>query len=565
MRSSIAICFAGSGGAGAITAGSTFLQAAARAGYYGLMTKLSGAQVRGGEAAALVEIGVEPLDAQPDRFDVLIALDWDNVGKFAPEVPMDSASIVLADPAAGKPAEAIVATGARLVDFPLAQLASDVKGRGNMIALGAAAALAGIDSGAVEQSIRDLIGAKGEAAIAASLAAVAAGAEAAQSIDSDIRLRPGHPGLRWFGSGNEAIGLGALRGGVRFVAAYPITPATEITEWLAPRMGAVGGRAMLAEDEIAAINMAVGASFGGVPSMTVTSGPGLSLKVETIGLAISAEIPLVIVDVMRVGPSTGIPTKSDQGDLDLALTGTHGDAPRIVLAPMSIADCALTTERAVHLAEALQTPVFVLSDQSLGQTQTIIDEPTRRAEPMTRAMESDKSGADFRRYQPTADNVSPMPAPGVEGRQWVAEGLSHDEFGHPSNAARFHVAGLNKRRDKLENHDYGDIWGEVTGEGETVIVAFGSSVGPVKEAARRLREQDVAIKVVGLRLLAPIPKKQIADAIEGARRVIVVEQNHTGQLYRHLLGAKALPAEAESLARPGPAPFRPGEIAAHIA
>ena len=546
MRSSIAICFAGSGGAGAITAGSTFLQAAARAGYYGLMTKLSGAQVRGGEAAALVEIGVEPLDAQPDRFDVLIALDWDNVGKFAPELPMDSASIVLADPAAGKPADAIVATGARLVDFPLAKLAADVKGRGNMVALGAAAALAGLDSAAVEQSIHDLIGGKGDAAIAASLAAVAVGAEAARDIGSDIKLQPGHPGRRWFGSGNEAIGLGALRGGVRFVAAYPITPATEITEWLAPRMKAVG------------------ASFGGTPSLTVTSGPGLSLKVETIGLAISAEIPLVIVDVMRVGPSTGIPTKSDQGDLDLALTGTHGDAPRIVLAPMSIADCALTTERAVHLAESLQTPVFVLSDQSLGQTQTIIDEPTRRAEPMARAMQSEKSGADFRRYQPTADNVSPMPAPGVEGRQWVAEGLSHDEFGHPSNAARFHVAGLDKRRDKLENHDYGDIWGEATGEGETVVIAFGSSVGPVKEAARRLREQGVAIKVVGLRLIAPIPKNEIAEAIAGARRVIVVEQNHTGQLYRHLLGAKALPAEAESLARPGPAPFRPGEIAAHI-
>ncbi|MEI2736958.1 MAG: 2-oxoacid:acceptor oxidoreductase subunit alpha [Rhodoblastus sp.] len=564
MRDSISIVFAGSGGAGAITAGSMFLQAAARAGYYGLMTKLSGAQVRGGEAAALVEIGVAPLDAQPDRYDVLVALDWDNVGKFAPELPMDAASLVLADPAAGKPADAIVATGARLVEFPLSKLAADVKGRGNMVALGAAVALAGIGSGAVEQSIRALIGGKGEAAIAASLAAVAAGAEAARTIESDIALKPGHPGRRWFGSGNEAIGLGALRGGVRFVAAYPITPATEITEWLAPRMKAVGGRAMLAEDEIAAINMAVGASFGGAPSLTVTSGPGLSLKVETIGLAISAEIPLVIVDVMRVGPSTGIPTKSDQGDLDLALYGTHGDAPRIVLAPMSISDCALTAERAVHLAEALQTPVFVLSDQSLGQTQTIIDEPTQRAAPMTRVMDSDRTGADFRRYQPTPDHVSPMPAPGAEGRQWVAEGLSHDEFGHPSNAARFHVAGLNKRRDKIEGFDYGDMWGEVSGEGDTVVIAFGSSVGPVKEAARRLRESGVAIRVVGLRLLAPIPKKQIADAIVGARRVIVVEQNHTGQLYRHLLGAKALPPEAESLARPGPAPFRPGEIAAHI-
>lgn len=566
MRNSIAIVFAGSGGAGAITAGSTFLQAAARDGYYGLMTKLSGAQVRGGEAAALVEIGVAPLDAQPDRFDVLVALDWANVGKFAPEIPMDENSLVLADPAAGAPAQAIVATGARFVEFPFAKLAGEIAGgRVNMVALGAATQLAGLSPEAVEQSIRALIGAKGEAAVAASLAAVEAGAAAAAPIAGEIVLKAGAPGRRWFGSGNEAIGLGVLRGGVRFVAAYPITPATEITEWLAPRMHAVGGRAMLAEDEIAAINMAVGASFGGTPSMTVTSGPGLSLKVETIGLAISAEIPLVIVDVMRVGPSTGIPTKSDQGDLDLALYGTHGDAPRIVLAPMSISDCALTAERAVHLAEGLQTPVFVLSDQSFGQTQTVIDEPVARAEPMRRKVETDATGATFHRYQPTPDNVSPMPAPGAEGLQWVAEGLSHDEFGHPSNQAKFHLAGLEKRRAKLENFDYGDIWGEVSGEGETAIVAFGSSVGPVREAARRLKERGVAVKVVGLRLLAPIPKKEIAAALEGVRRVIVVEQNHTGQLYRHLLGAKAVPPEAESLARPGPAPIRPGDIAAHFA
>ncbi len=566
MRDSIAIVFAGSGGAGAITAGGMFLQAAARGGYYGLMTKLSGAQVRGGEAAALVEVGVAPLEAQPDRFDVLIALDWDNVGKFAPEIPLNADSLVLADPAAGKPADAIVATGARIVEFPLAKLAAAVPGgRVNMVGLGAAAALAGLDRTALEQSIRQLIGGKGEAAVNASLAAAAAGAETAAPLVGEGRLQPGRPGRRWFGSGNEAIGLGALRGGVRFVAAYPITPATEITEWLAPRMRAVGGRSMLAEDEIAAINMAVGASFGGARSMTVTSGPGLSLKVETIGLAIAAEIPLVIVDVMRVGPSTGIPTKSDQGDLDIAIYGTHGDAPRLVLAPLSISDCALTAERAVHLAEALQTPVFVLSDQSLGQTQTVIDEPTARAEPMARKIETQAAGADFRRYQPTSDDVSPMPAPGVEGRQWVADGLSHDQFGHPSNQAKFHVAGLEKRLAKLEHFDFGDMWGEVTGEGDTAIVAFGSSVGPVKEAARRLRERGVGVRVIGLRLISPIPKKQIAAAIEGAKRVIVVEQNHSGQLYRHLLGAKAVPPATESMARPGPAPIRPGDIAAYFA
>ncbi len=565
MRTSFAIVFAGSGGAGAITAGSSFLQAAAREGYYGLMTKLSGAQVRGGEAAALVEIGVSPTEAQPDVFDVLIALDWDNVGKFAPEIPLNANSLVLADPAAGAPAPAIVATGARIVEIPLSKIAASVEGgRVNMVALGAGAALAGLPMGSVDAALAGMLASKGEKAVAASLAAARAGATETAVLGA-APLAPARKGARWFCSGNEAVGLGALRGGVRFVAAYPITPATEITEWLAPRMAAVGGRAMLAEDEIAAINMALGASYGGLPSMTVTSGPGLALKVETIGLAAMAELPLVIVNVMRVGPSTGIPTKSDQGDLDLVLHGTHGDAPRIVLAPLSIADCAPTTERAVHLAEALQTPVFVLSDQSFGQTETVIDPPARRPAPLKRKAESSATGADFHRYVATPDNVSPMPAPGAPGQQWVADGLSHDDYGHPSNAAKFHVAGLDKRRAKLRDFDYGETWGEIHGEGEVAVVAFGSTVGPVKEAARRLGESGMKVKVVALRLLAPAPTQAIAAALKDAQRVIVVEQNHSGQLYRHLLAEKALPAHAESLARPGPLPFRPGEIATYLA
>ena len=569
MRASFAIVFAGSGGAGAVTAGSAFLRAAARSGYYGLMTKLSGAQVRGGEAAALVRIGVAPMEGQPDRFDAMIALDWENVGKFAPEVPLDRDSLVLADPAAGPPAAAIAARGARIVAFPLAALAHAVAGgRVNMVALGAAAAIVGLER-AIGPVLATMLAGKGAAAVAASATSAATGAAAARDLGLVSALAPPVEGPRWIGSGNEAIGLGALRGGVRFVAAYPITPATEITEWLAPRMAAVGGRAMLAEDEIAAINMALGASFGGAPSMTVTSGPGLALKVETIGLAAMAELPLLIVDVMRVGPSTGAPTKSDQGDLDLALHGAHGDAPRIVLAPMSIADCAPTTERAVHLAEALQTPVFVLSDQALGQTETAIDPPSDRPQPLLRKTDSAQTGAAFQRYAPSPDHVSPMPAPGAPGQQWVADGLSHDAYGHPTNAARLHVAGLDKRRAKIADFDYDTAWphtwGAVYGAGETALVCFGSTVGPAKEAARRLATRGVNVRVVALRLLAPPPVARLAKALAGADRVVVAEQNHSGQLYRHLLGAKALPPHAESLARPGPAPFRPRDIIAYLA
>ena len=180
---------------------------------------------------------------------------------------------------------------------------------------------------------------------------------------------------RWLLSGNEATALGAIRGGIRFAAAYPITPATEILEWLAPNLTKVGGTLLQAEDELAAINMIIGASYGGTPALTATSGPGLSLMIEALGLATAAEIPVVVIDVMRGGPSTGIPTKSEQADLNIAIYGMHGDAPHLVLAPQSVGDCVFTTQWATYLAEALQAPAIVLSDQFMGQSRAAIERP----------------------------------------------------------------------------------------------------------------------------------------------------------------------------------------------
>ena len=176
-------------------------------------------------------------------------------------------------------------------------------------------------------------------------------------------------------TGNQAAALGALRGGVRFAAVYPITPATDLSEWMAPRLQKLGGQLIQAEDEIASMNMVLGASFGGIPSMTITSGPGLALMTETLGLAVAAEVPAVVVNVMRGGPSTGIPTKSEQSDLNIALYGLHGDAPHLVLASQSVADCLTTTQWAVQLSEALQCPAIVLSDQFMGQALTICERP----------------------------------------------------------------------------------------------------------------------------------------------------------------------------------------------
>ncbi|HEX6362376.1 MAG TPA: 2-oxoacid:acceptor oxidoreductase family protein, partial [Albitalea sp.] len=334
----MSVALAGSGGSGVMTAGTMLLDAAARAGLYGLFVRSSGPQIRGGEAAALMRLARRPMDALDDGFDLLLAMDWQNVNRFADEIPLHAKSLILSDADEGEAPEVFARSGARCVTLPLKKMAKAIPGSWvNMIALGLAGGLSGLPLEALEQALR-ASWKRAEDGLKANLAALHKGFEAAAGIESSARLPEGEASTarRWQISGNEAAGYGALRGGVRFVAAYPITPATELLEWMAPALTKVGGSLLQAEDELASINMIVGASYGGVPSLTATAGPGLALMAEAIGLAVSAEVPIVVVDVMRTGPSTGIATKSEQADLNIALYGMHGDAPHIVVAPNSL-------------------------------------------------------------------------------------------------------------------------------------------------------------------------------------------------------------------------------------
>nr|HET7859682.1 2-oxoacid:acceptor oxidoreductase subunit alpha [Caldimonas sp.] len=561
---SVSVALAGSGGSGIMTAGTMLLDAAARAGFYGLMVRSSGPQIRGGEAAALLRIAAHPVDALDDAFDLLVAMDWANVARFADEIPLAPGGVVVGDGDEGEPPAVFLAGGARAFPVALKKMAKAVPGAwANMITLGLAGALAGLPVSALEAALhaswkRDADG------LAANLAALRAGFDAAAGIDFEPRLpalaAPAAPAARWLISGNESAGLGAIRGGVRFVAAYPITPATELLEWMAPALARVGGALLQAEDELASINMAIGASYGGVPSLTATAGPGLSLMTEAIGLAVSAEVPVVVVDVMRGGPSTGIPAKSEQSDVSFAVSGLHGDAPRLVLAPTSIADCAATTQWAVHLAETLQAPAIVLSDQFLGQSRAIIDRPADvgfRAARLTVAADT----PDYKRYRDTPSGVSPMAIPGTRGVVYTADGLEHSEAGLPSSQARDHRLQLAKRERKLAAHDYGSRWADVEGRGDAAVITFGSVTGAVREAIARLAAHDVALRLVALRLLAPALPDALAAALAGVRRVIVVEQNHGAQLLHWLRAMHDLPGKPASFHRPGPLPLRPGELA----
>jgi 2-oxoglutarate ferredoxin oxidoreductase subunit alpha len=559
------IAIAGSGGAGVMTAGTLLLDAAARAGLYGLMVRTSGPQIRGGEAAALLRLGPEPVATLDDQFDLLLAIDWLNLNRFADEIPLGPGSLLVGDSDAGEPPALLLASGARLVTLALKKTAKAAGGGWvNMLVLGFAGALAGLPAAALEAVLR-ASWTRSADALAANLGALARGVALAAEIDgpkpAPLALPAGAPAGRWLLSGNEAAGCGAIRAGVRFVAAYPITPATEMLEWMAPALARVGGTLLQAEDELASVNMIIGASYGGVPSLTATAGPGLALMAEGIGLAVASETPIVVVDVMRGGPSTGIPAKSEQSDLSFAVDGLHGDAPRLVLAPTSIADCLATTEWAVQLAEALQSPAIVLSDQFMGQSRAVIDRPTPAAGPAQRVTAA-AGTPEYKRYLDTPSGVSPMAVPGTPGTVYTADGLEHTERGIPSSQAADHRKQLAKRERKLALHEYGARWADVEGgDAEFAVLTFGSTTGAVREALARAAARGTAVKLIALRLLAPLQLGALEQALAGVRQVLVVEQNHGGQLLRYLRGRADLPGRPAGLHRPGPLPLRPGELA----
>jgi 2-oxoglutarate ferredoxin oxidoreductase subunit alpha len=553
----LAVAITGSGGSGAVTTGLILLSAVARAGYYGLMARSAGPQIRGGESAAMVRFAPHPVRCMGDRFDLLVGLDWRNVTRFVDEIPLDGESVVLADPAVGPVPPELLETGAQLRQVPFKEQAAGIEGGNiNMTALGALGAGLGLPLEALEAGALATLRRKGAKVVDAAVACVRAG-YAAGPIG--YHTPPPQPAARWNISGNEASALGAVRGGVRFVAAYPITPASEMLEWLAPHLERLGGSLLQAEDELASVNMIIGSSFGGVPALTATSGPGLSLMMEGLGLAVASETPIVVANVMRGGPSTGIPTKSEQSDLDIALYGLHGDAPHLVLAALDVGDCVFTFQWAVRLAEHLQTVAIVLTDQSIGQSRAIADPPRAFDGDLPRLVAA-PADEPYQRYALTGDGVSPMAIPGTAGRMYTADGLEHNPHGTPSSMARDHLAQLDKRRRKLADFDYGDDWAEFQGTGAVCLLTWGSSSGAVTEAAERLTAAGTPTRVVALRLIAPLRHEALRSALVGAERILVVEQNQGGQLFRYLHAEQVLPPHARSYARPGPLPLRPGEI-----
>jgi 2-oxoglutarate ferredoxin oxidoreductase subunit alpha len=331
-------------------------------------------------------------------------------------------------------------------------------------------------------------------------------------------------------TGNEALAYGLIAAGIRFGAAYPITPWSEVMELLRRELPKYGGTFVQCEDEIASVCTAIGAGWAGRVAVTGSSGPGVALKTEAIGWAVMAEVPLIVCDIQRGGPSTGMPTNVEQSDLNMACFGGHGDAPRVVLAPGSVEDCFYTAIEAVNIARKYNVPVFIVSDQSIATRIEAFEEPP--LEKICQDIGPDLSPvAEYTPY-PLSGEVQPRVAPGtpiLNGKYPIATGLEHDEMGHPTGSPKLHMQMTARRRRKLQKLASELPLPQVFGppEGNVLLVGWGSTLGPIREAVERARAAGNSVSALHLRHICPLPDG-LENIFAGFNEVVVVEMNDEG-------------------------------------
>jgi len=412
----------------------------------------------------------------------------------------------------------------------------------NVVGLGVLASLTGLPPDVCEKMIHERWVKKGEAVVNRNLKAFQLGHDYVRDNPPPLDLSMPPParstGERMVVDGNDMLSMGALVSGCNYYAGYPITPASTILEFLERELPKFGGYAIQTEDEIAAISSCVGASYAGAKALTATSGPGFSLMIEILGLASMTEIPLVIINVQRSGPSTGMPTKTEQSDLNLTVYAGHGDVPRIVLAPADVEDCFYTTCDAFNLAERYQMPVILLSDYSVAtRTQTIAKPNFDAVKIENRTQPTKEELENYQRYKLTPNGVSPMAIPGTPGGQYTSTGLEHNETGAPHMTPGMHKRMTKKRFQKLLEVSQEQGYTRRCGapQANVGVVCWGSTFGPVREAVEKAVTQGYPVAALQVRMVCPIPP-EVRAFMEEMHTVLVPELNYTGQFAQMLRG-----------------------------
>jgi len=526
-RHDLNLLIGGEAGQGLVTIAMILTKALVRSGYFIVVTQSYQSRIRGGHNTFAIRISPAEIIASRAQVDLLVALNEETVRLHRPE--MSDAALILVD-------ERFAANHDQVLKVPFQEFATDRSV--NVAYLGILTQLLGLDAGLVFQALEDYFGAKKPEVTAANEAVFNKAVQWAEEkhLPETVRLAPATDRReRLMLNGNEAIALGAIAAGVKFCAFYPMTPSTSIPLTLQAAADTMGLVVEQAEDEIAAINMAIGASYAGAPAMVATSGGGFALMVEGVSLAGMTETPVFIVVAQRPGPATGLPTRTEQGDLEFVLHAGHGEFPRAIFAPGTVEECFHLSRQALFLAEKYQTPIFLLTDQFLADSYRAVT-PFDIYSLNSVAVGSDPAAVPrpYQRYALTATGISPRLLPGLSEHLVVCDSDEHTADGHITED-------LSVRRQMVEKRlrKEGGLRQEVIPPAyvghvspDLLLVTWGSNRGAVLEAAATLKNRGQKVAVLCFSQVWPLVPEQFLDHLQGAREVVMVEGNALGQMAR---------------------------------
>jgi 2-oxoglutarate ferredoxin oxidoreductase subunit alpha len=567
----LSVWIGGAAGDGIASAGESLAKALMREGFKIFAYNSYQSVIRGGHVRMQIRIGRDQPRSHGERCHILLALNSDTVTRYAEcvqpggAVLFDANRVNVAPEMFGERVQLCGLPVSELVDAPLLQ---------NTVALGGLAWLLHLDATYLKGVVSDRFRGKGEEVTAANIEAIDRGIAYAQSHfrrPTSRLARPVGGKRRLLLSGNEAVGFGALAAGCQFYAAYPMTPASSLLHWLANHAREAGCRVKQCEDEIAAVNMAIGASHAGARAMTGTSGGGFALMTEAVGQAAMTETPVVIVAVQRGGPSTGLPTKTEQADLFQMIGASQGDFPKIILAPRSVEECFYVTQEAFNLAERYQCPVIISSDFYLAEHLETIDGLDLERVPIERGeLVTEWTSAEaYRRYRDTSSGVSPRALPGTAGARYVAATDEHDEdgalisdvFTDPKKRARMMEKRMRKLTGILSELPPPALEGPA--EVPLTLVGWGSTCQVLREVMDEMNAEGPVLNLLAIRNLWPFQGDAVAEILERCSMTLAVEGSFSGQLAR-LVRMETGIAIPHHLRKYDGEPFEPGQILTQV-
>ena len=574
----VVVGIGGAAGDGVASAGNTLALAAARQGMGVYAYNSFQSVIRGGHSWLRMRISAKKPLNQGDQVDALIALNQDTLNRHLRELV--SGGVALYNTAKSKP-NYEAPTGVQLCPLPVPELTPAYKELPvlqNTVAVGAVLRLSGLDFAGLE-SVLETTFAKKPKVVKMNVDAAKAGFDYADKHFQPFAKPLVKTNQKWaLIMGNQLLAMGAALAGCKFYCAYPMSPATHILEWFAAHARELGICVRQVEDEISVVNMTIGANHMGVRGMCATSGGGFALMTEAIGMSGMIETPVVVINVMRAGPSTGVPTKTEQADLNQAVGASQGDFPRVIIAPLSMPDCFTTPALAFNVADRFQCPVIILSDLLMSEGNETVDPallniefPIDRGELITEVNGSaqQQDGKPYLRYQNTSSGISARAVPGVPGHLFISGSDEHDEDGVLLSDVFTDTVRRKKMVDKrarkmspvLEHLPAPKLEGSA--KAAVTLVGWGSTWGVIHEAVERLNREGISANYLQIKFLVPFHVKEVTEILGQSRQIIVVEMSHSGQFARHLRAETGIKAHGHIRKYDGE-PFEPKHIVAGI-